>query len=140
MTGDGGMSEQPSVPAGVPASVPEGVAVPQGVATIQYDDFVKVDMRVAKVLEAYDHPKADKLIVLKVDLGTEQRQICAGLRGHYESASLVGRNIIVVANLAPRMMRGMESKGMLLAASNPEHTRVILLSPESDVAPGSKVS
>lgn len=128
------MSEQPSVPAGAPASVP------QGVATIQYDDFVKVDMRVAKVLEAYDHPKADKLIVLKVDLGTEQRQICAGLRGHYQAPSLVGRNIIVVTNLAPRMMRGMESKGMLLAASNPEQTRVVLLTPDSEVAAGSKVT
>lgn len=58
----------------------------------------------AKVLEAKNHPKADKLLVLKIDLGTEQRQICAGLRGHYEPEQLVGRNIIVVANLAPRVM------------------------------------
>ncbi len=107
---------------------------------IQYEDFTKVDMRVAKVLEAYNHPNADKLIVLKIDVGFEQRQICAGLRGHYEAASLVGRNIIVVTNLAPRMMRGQESKGMLLAASSPDHTRVILLQPDADVEPGSKVS
>lgn len=107
---------------------------------IQFDDFAKVKLRVAKVLEAYDHPKADKLIVLKLDLGDEQRQICAGLRGHYEAASLVGRNIVVVANLAPRMMRGIESNGMLLAASTADHSRVILLTPDADVPPGSSVS
>jgi tRNA-binding protein len=107
---------------------------------IQYDDFAKVDLRVARILEASNHPNADKLIVLKIDLGSEQRQICAGIRGHYDPATLVGRSIIVVANLAPRMMRGQESNGMLLAASNPEHTRVILLQPDADVEPGSKVS
>jgi methionyl-tRNA synthetase len=108
--------------------------------TIQYDDFTKVHLRVAKILEAYDHPNADKLIVLKIDLGTEQRQICAGIRGQYEAAQLIGRNIVVVANLAPRMMRGVESNGMLLAASNPDHTRVILLAPDADIQPGSVVS
>lgn len=107
---------------------------------IQFADFAKVELRVAKVLEAYDHPSADKLIVLKVDLGTEQRQICAGLRGHYEPASLIGRNIVIVANLAPRMMRGLESNGMLLAASNADHSKVIVLTPESDIEPGSVVS
>jgi methionyl-tRNA synthetase len=108
--------------------------------TIQFDDFAKVKLRVAEVLEAYDHPNADKLIVLKINLGDEQRQICAGLRGHYEPASLVGRKIVVVANLAPRMMRGEESKGMLLAASNADHTQVILLTPDADVEPGASVS
>lgn len=118
------MSDQPASPSNV----------------IQFDDFAKVHLRVAKVLEASEHPKADKLLVLKVDLGTEQRQICAGIRGHYQPEQLVGRNIVVVVNLAPRMMRGMESNGMLLAASNPDHTRVILLSPDSDIEPGSSVS
>ncbi|MBI4580601.1 MAG: methionine--tRNA ligase subunit beta [Planctomycetes bacterium] len=108
--------------------------------TIQFDDFAKVQLRVAKVLEAYDHPKADKLIVLKIDLGTEQRQICAGLRGHYRAEQLVGRSIVVVANLAPRMMRGVESNGMLLAASTPDHSRVILLAPDADVPAGSAVT
>ncbi len=112
----------------------------QPAARIQYDDFAKVQLRVAKVLEASNHPNADKLIVLKVDLGTEQRQICAGIRGQYTPEQLVGRNIVVVANLAPRMMRGVESNGMLLAASNADHTRVILLSPDSDIEPGSVVS
>ncbi len=108
--------------------------------TIQYDDFAKVQMRVAKVLEAFNHPQADKLIVLKIDLGSEQRQICAGLRGHYAPEQLVGRSIIVVANLAPRMMRGIESNGMLLAASSADHSRVILLAPDAEVEPGAKVS
>ena len=107
---------------------------------ISFDDFVKVQMRVGRVVEAYDHPKADKLIVLKVDLGGEQRQLCAGLRGHYEADTLVGRNIIVVTNLAPRQMRGLESDGMLLAASTPDHARVILLTPDSDIEPGAPVS
>lgn len=111
-----------------------------GPAKIQYDDFAKVQLRVAKVLEAADHPAADKLLVLKVDLGTEQRQICAGIKGHYDPATLVGRNIVVVTNLAPRMMRGLESNGMLLAASNPEHTKVILLTTETDIEPGASVS
>ncbi len=107
---------------------------------IQFEDFLKVKLRVGKVLEAHDHPNADKLIVLKVDLGDEQRQLCAGLRGHYQADTLVGRNIVVVTNLAPRMMRGVESNGMLLAASTADHSRVILLTTEADIPPGSPVS
>ncbi len=134
------MSDQP-VPPTNPAPTP-AASVPAAPASdkIQFDDFAKVHLRVAKVLEAFEHPKADKLMVLKVDLGTEQRQICAGIRGHYTPEQLVGRNIVVVANLAPRMMRGLESNGMLLAASNADHTRVILLTPDADVEPGSSVS
>lgn len=112
----------------------------QETTLIQYEDFAKVQLRVAKVLEAFNHPNADKLLVLKVDLGNEQRQICAGLRGKYEPEALVGRNIVVVANLAPRMMRGLESNGMLLAASNADHSQVIFLTPEADVEPGAAVS
>ncbi len=108
--------------------------------TISFDDFAKLDLRVAKVLEAHDHPNADRLIVLKIDLGTEQRQLVAGLRGHYEPADLVGRLIVVVKNLAPRKMRGEESQGMLLAASDDDKNQVILLSPERDIAPGAAVS
>ena len=107
---------------------------------IAFDDFTKVQMRVGKVVEAANHPNADKLIVLKVDLGSEQRQLCAGLRGHYEPEDLVGRLIVVVTNLAPRKMRGVESDGMLLAASSPDHSRVILLTPEAAIEPGAAVS
>lgn len=108
--------------------------------TIQFDDFIKVKLRVGRVLEAAPHPNADKLIVLQVDLGDERRQLCAGIRGHYEPQDLVGRNIVVVANLAPRTMRGQVSQGMLLAASNPDHSEVVLLTLDRDMPPGSSVS
>jgi tRNA-binding protein len=107
---------------------------------ITFDDFAKIDLRVARVLEARPHPNADRLLVLKVDLGTEQRQIVAGIRGYYEPETLVGKSIIVVANLAPRTMRGEESQGMLLAASNDDRSQVIVLTPMADIAPGAKVS
>lgn len=108
--------------------------------TIQFDDFAKVQLRVGTVLSAEEHPKADKLLVLQVDLGEEKRQILAGIRGHYDPANLVGQQIVVVANLAPRNMRGLESQGMLLAASNEDHSEIILLKPERQIAPGSSVS
>jgi len=107
---------------------------------ITFDEFMRVKLRVGRVLEANDHPNADKLIVLKVDLGDEQRQLCAGLRGHYSSEDLIGRSLIVVTNLAPRKMRGVESQGMLLAAVSRDRARVVILSPESDIEPGSEVS
>ena len=109
-------------------------------SVIQYDDFAKLDLRVGKIIEASVHPNADKLLVVQVDLGSEKRQLCAGLRGHYEPAELVGKSIIVVANLAPRSMRGEISQGMLLAASSEDSGQVILLTPERDIAPGSRVS
>ena len=109
-------------------------------ATITFDDFAKIKLRVGKVIEAGPHPNADKLLVLKVDLGDEQRQLCAGIKGHYAPEDLVGANIVVVANLAPRMMRGVESQGMLLAASTPDKSQVILLTTREPIAPGSAVS
>ena len=108
--------------------------------TITFDDFAKIKLRVGRVTEAGDHPNADRLLVLTVDLGDEQRQLCAGLKGHYTPEQLIGRNLIVVTNLAPRKIRGIESQGMLLAASSSDHAQVIFLTPESDIAPGSCVS
>ncbi len=107
---------------------------------IQFDDFLKLDLRVGTITAAEAHPNADKLLVLQVDLGSEQRQLVAGIRAHYDPAQLVGKQIIVVANLAPRMMRGLESKGMLLAASTPDKSQVVLLTTEKPVPPGSTVS
>lgn len=107
---------------------------------IQYDDFAKLDLRVGTITQAGPHPNADKLLVLQVDLGTEQRQIIAGIRGYYEAEALVGRQIVVVANLAPRAMRGLESQGMLLAASNADRSAVIFVTPEKPIEAGSKVS
>jgi methionyl-tRNA synthetase len=94
----------------LPAAPPE----PQH---ITIDDFAKVELRVAQILVAKRVPKADKLLRLEVDLGYEKRQILAGIAQHYEPEKLVGRKIVMVANLAPRKMRGLESNGMLLAAS-----------------------
>ena len=110
------------------------------ISTITFDDFAKVDLRVARVIEARPHPNADKLLLLKVDLGAEQRQIVAGIRGYYEPEALVGKLIVVVKNLAPRTMRGEESQGMLLAASTEDRLQVVLVSPLVDLPPGAKVS
>jgi len=109
---------------------------------ITFDDFLKVDLRVATIVEAVVHPNADRLLKLQIDLGEETRQICAGIKTHYQPEELVGMQIIVVANLAPRKIRGEESNGMLLAASNiisEEDTQVILLSPSKPATPGSTV-
>jgi methionyl-tRNA synthetase len=111
-----------------------------GSDTITFDEFLKVKMRVGKVVEASDHPNADKLVVMKVDIGDEQRQIVAGLKGYYTPDQLVGRNLIIVTNLAPRKMRGVESQGMLLAASTPDHGQVVTLTTSEDIPPGSAVS
>jgi methionine--tRNA ligase beta chain len=105
---------------------------------ISIDEFRKVELKVATIKSAEPHPNADKLMLLQVDLGTEQRQICAGIRNHYTPEELVGRQIIVVANLETAKLRGLESQGMLLAAS--DEGRVVILSPEKSVQPGAKVS
>lgn len=107
---------------------------------ISFEDFMKMKLRIGRVVEATDHPNADKLIVMQVDLGDEKRQIVAGLKGYYTPDQLVGRNLVLVTNLAPRMMRGKESRGMLLAASTPDHSRVVVLTTESDIPSGSEVS
>src|SRR5689334_21399978 len=101
---------------------------------IAYDDFAKLDLRVAKVLEARPHPNADKLLLLQVDAGGVPKQIVAGIRLHYTPEQLVGRLIVIVDNLAPAMLRGEASHGMLLAATSGE--KVILLAPDD---PGCEV-
>jgi methionine--tRNA ligase beta chain len=105
---------------------------------ISIDEFRKIELRVATVRSAEPHPNADKLMVLQIDLGSEQRQICAGIRSHYTAEELVGRQIVVVANLETAKLRGLDSQGMLLAAS--DEGRVIILTPEKSVQAGSKVS
>jgi methionyl-tRNA synthetase len=111
------------VDAPVQAPAPSQAAVESQHITI--DDFVKVDLRVAQILVAERVPKADKLLRLEVDLGYEKRQILAGIAQYYEPEKLIGRKIIIVANLAPRKMRGLESNGMLLAASLPDGAPVL---------------
>src|SRR6266540_5799222 len=88
---------------------------------ITIEEFGKVELRVATIKAAEPHPNADRLLVLKIDLGTEERQLVAGIRAHYTPEELVGKQIVVVANLQPVTLRGVESQGMLLAASDGEH-------------------
>jgi methionyl-tRNA synthetase len=106
---------------------------------ITIDDFAKVDLRVAQVLVAERIPKADKLLRLEVDLGYEKRQILAGIAQYYEPEKLVGRKIVIVANLAPRKMRGLESNGMLLAASLPTDGAPVLAGFLEDVPLGARL-
>jgi methionyl-tRNA synthetase len=110
--------------------------------TIEFDDFLKLDLRTAKVLEVREHPNADKLICLKIDVGSlGERQIVAGLKPYLDDPqSLVGKTIAIVANLAPRAMRGETSQGMLLAASSDDRSRVIVMTPDQDMEPGCKIS
>jgi methionyl-tRNA synthetase len=109
----------PAAPEPVAETKPE---IPQ----IAIDDFAKIDLRVAKVLVAERIPKADKLLRLEVDLGYEKRQILSGIAEWYTPEELIGRRIVIIANLAPRKMRGLESHGMLLAASNGDNGKPIL--------------
>ena len=106
---------------------------------ITFDEFLKVELRTALILEAREHENADRLLVPKVDLGEMgERQIVAGIRGHYAPEDLVGRTVVVVANLEPAKIRGEESQGMMLAVVTGDTVRV--LSPDGEVGPGLKVS
>ena len=108
-------------------------------AKISIDDFTKVELRVAKVLVAERVPKADKLLRLEVDLGYEQRQILAGIAETYTPEQLIGRNVVIVANLAPRKLRGLESNGMIVAASVGEAGTPVLAGFLEDVEIGSRL-
>ena len=85
---------------------------------IEYDDFAKLDLRVGTILSAEKHPKADKLLVFQVKMGTEKRQIISGVAEYFKPEDCVGKKVTVVANLKPRKLRGLESKGMILFADN----------------------
>lgn len=125
-------------PALAPAAAVEAAkpAMPEGLISI--DDFIKVDLRVGQVKVAERVPKADKLLRLEVDLGTETRQILAGIAEAYEPEQLLGRQVVVVANLAPRKLRGFESCGMLLAASV-EGGKAVLAGFHEPIANGAKI-
>ncbi|MFZ1087201.1 MAG: methionine--tRNA ligase, partial [Terracidiphilus sp.] len=123
----------PTEPA--PVETPAVIEEPK----ITIDDVIKVDLRVAQILVAERVPKADKLLRLEVDLGYEKRQILAGIAQYYEPENLVGRKIIIVANLAPRKMRGLESNGMLLAASLPPDGAPVLAGFLEDVPLGARL-
>jgi methionyl-tRNA synthetase len=106
--------------------------------TISIDDFRNLELRVATITAASPHPNADRLLVLTIDLGSEQRQLVAGIRAHYQPEDLIGKQIIVVANLQPATLRGVQSQGMLLAASD-DQGRLAIVTPERPVANGAQV-
>jgi len=102
---------------------------------ISYEDFKKIEIKTARIIEARIHPAADRLYVLDIDTGTEKRQIVAGIRNYYGVEELVGKNVAVVLNLEPAVIRGIESNGMLLAASNDQGLSILTL--DKDISPGS---
>jgi methionyl-tRNA synthetase len=110
---------------------------PAPIEQIGIDEFSRVRLCVARVLQAERHPNADRLLKLQVDLGTERRQLVAGLSPAYAPEDLVGRQIVVVTNLKPARLRGEVSEGMLLAAADGE--TVSILSPDRELPPGSEV-
>jgi len=104
---------------------------------ISFNEFQRLDLRVGKIKKAEDHPNADKLVILKVDIGSEERTLVAGIKQHYKPKDLVGKKIVVVTNLKPANLRGVESKGMLLAAVKGDD--IVLVQPEKDIGVGAKV-
>jgi len=105
---------------------------------ISIDDFKKLTLRVGVITAAADHPNADRLLVLTVDVGDGVlRQVVAGIKGSYQAADLVGKHVVVVANMKPATLRGVESQGMVLAAS--DDSGIILVSPERPIRVGSPV-
>lgn len=118
-------------------TVSETETAPVGKDLIEYDAFDQVELRVAHVLSCEAHPKADRLLVLHVDLGYEKRTIVSGIREHYDPADLVGKNVVIVANLKPVTLRGIESQGMVLSAEDASGLAVITT--DKNPAPGSEV-
>lgn len=141
------MSETPPPPADTPAA-PAASAAPAAPAApasqwplesrISMDDFMKIDLRVAKVLEAEKVPNSKKLMKLRIDLGSEQRTLVAGIAEAYEAEQLVGRTVAIVANLKPAKLMGIESNGMILAAS-PEGGKPMLVAFDEPPAPGTRI-
>jgi methionyl-tRNA synthetase len=105
---------------------------------VSFDDFKKLDLRIAKIMDVKEHPNADKLYVIQIEVGGEMKQIVAGIRHEYDAGALIGRKIVVVNNLEPVVIRGEESNGMLLAARDGDSP--VILVPEKDVPPGSAIS
>ena len=101
------------------------------------EEFKKIELKVARITEVADHPNADKLYVITVDTGSATKQIVAGIKKGYAREDLVGKYIVLVNNLAPAVLRGVESQGMLLAASDGD--AIAVLSPDKPIKPGSSI-
>lgn len=101
---------------------------------ITIEDFRKMELRIGEIVAAEAHPQADRLLVLRVRVGEGERTIVAGIRAHYNGSELIGKKVVVVANLEPALIRGVSSEGMLLAASN--DSLLTLVVPEREIASG----
>jgi len=134
-----GQQVQPAEPVPPMTHATEADAV--GITSfIEIDDFAKVDLRVGQVLSAERVPKADKLLLMKIDIGEEQpRQVLAGIAQYYEPEKLIGRKVVVVANLKPRKLRGLESQGMVVAASYGAEGRPVIATFTEDVPNGARL-
>lgn len=130
---------KPDVPSvAVPGSTAPAISAgTEEKGLINYELFSKIDLRVATVLEAREHPNANKLLVLKIKVGDVEKQIVAGIKAHYSPESLTGTQIVIVNNLEPAMLRGEESHGMLLAASAGD--QVMVLRPDRELPAGARV-
>ncbi len=106
---------------------------------ISFSEFKNIDLRIAKILATEKVEGSEKLLKLKINLGSEEREILAGIAKEYQPEELIGREIIVVANLEPKIMMGLESRGMLLAAKDAEG-RPVLLKPDKEIPAGSEIS
>jgi methionine--tRNA ligase beta chain len=104
---------------------------------ITFEEFKKIELKIATIKEVLDHPDANKLYVLKIDIGGVEKQIVAGIKLKYDKEQLLGKQIVVVANLEPVVIRGVESQAMLLAAS--DENSMAVLSPDKPIASGSLV-
>ena len=104
---------------------------------ITFDEFKKIEIKTAKILDVKDHPEADRLYIVDVDLGDEKRQIVAGIKKYYTPEELIGKDVAVIVNLEPALIRGVESNGMLLAGSNNEALSILTL--DRDLPPGSPI-
>ncbi len=143
------MSQEGKSPPGPtpPASVPQDPGFASAKPELRYgaaglaslEEFKKIALRIGVVVEAADHPNADRLLVLKVDLGdgAPPRQLVAGIKGAYAAADLIGKRVVVVANLKSATLRGVESQGMVLAAS--DGSSIVLVTPERPIGAGSTV-
>lgn len=104
---------------------------------LTFEEFKKIELKVARIKEVHDHPNADKLYVIVIDLGEKTKQIVAGIKNSYQKEELIGKQIVVVDNLEPAMLRGVESQAMLLAVQDEKGTFII--APEREVQAGSVV-
>ena len=104
---------------------------------ISFEEFKKLDLRIGKIVAVENHPNADKLYLLKIDIGEEVKQSVAGLKSYFSPEQLINKSVVVVANLQPSILRGVESQAMLLAITAGKE--VVLLVPEKEVSPGARV-